>query len=168
MGIEFLLVLGLVLVVAASALVPAMAHADDARPDPEKIKEASTAQAELNAQKREGQGLDRRAVEQSRRLTQDAQQRLALEKQRAEALGRSNEAMAAAAPLADSVNEQLTTLQKQKALSVAITPTIDKGAIAEATREGAESGFSQALSFVEDHWAKSLGGLGTAAVGGLG
>ena len=79
MGVEFLLVWGLV--VFFGTALPALAHADDDRPDPEDIKKATTAQAELNAAKREAQGLDQRAVEQSARLACAAVERLRVEKQ---------------------------------------------------------------------------------------
>jgi len=100
MGVEFLLVLGLIIVV--STMVPTMAHADDDRPDPD--KEARAKQA--------NQALDQRALEQSRRLTREAQQRAAIEKQTAadRLLGLEN-----ASEKTANFSQQLTDLGQQTA-----------------------------------------------------
>ena len=120
MGVEFLLVLGLLLMV--SAVVPAMAHADDDRPDPEEEKRI----------KLENQEYDRRAIEQSRRLTREAQQRAAIEKQtaadRLKGLEDASEKTA-------NFSQQLAEAGQQKAASITVTPQLETGDIEKTLYE---------------------------------
>jgi|7_EtaG_2_1085326.scaffolds.fasta_scaffold06020_1 hypothetical protein len=165
MGVEFLLVLGLLL--AVSAMVPAMAHADDDRPDPEEEKRI----------KLENQEYDRRAIEQSRRLTREAQQRAAIEKQtaadRLQGLEDASEKTA-------NFSQQLTEAGQQKAASITVTPKLETGDIEKTLyeavvgtleRAGAD-GAKKMSTFIEeafgptmartikDNWELGLAGAG--------
>jgi len=153
MGIEFLLVLGLLL--AISAMVPAMAHADDDRPDPEEEKRI----------KLENQEYDRRAIEQSRRLTREAQQRAAIEKQTAADRLRGLED---ASEKTANFSQQLAEAGQQKAASFTVTPKLNTADLEKTTYEAVKGALERAAtdggSFLSDHWAKILGGIGTAAL----
>jgi len=153
MGIEFLLVLGLLL--AISAMVPAMAHADDDRPDPEEEKKI----------KLENQEYDRRAIEQSRRLTREAQQRAAIEKQTAADRLRGLED---ASEKTANFSQQLAEAGQQKAASFTVTPKLNTADLEKTTYEAVKGALERAAtdggSFLSDHWAKILGGIGTAAL----
>ena len=166
MGVEFLLVLGLIVIVAAAA--PAMAHADDDRPDPEKIKEATVAATELNAAKREGQGLDQRAVEQSARLTRDTRERATAEKQIAEHRAAANTQLDEALNKGVALGEQMAELGKQKAVSFTATPKLDTTDLTKSTYEAVKGALERAAtdggSFLSDHWGKILGTIGAGAL----
>ena len=153
MGIEFLLVLGLLL--AISAMVPAMAHADDDRPDPEEEKRI----------KLENQEYDRRAIEQSRRLTREAQQRAAIEKQTAADRLRGLED---ASEKTANFSQQLAEAGQQKAASFTVTPKLNTADLEKTTYETVKGALERAAtdggSFLSDHWGKILGTIGTAAL----
>ena len=157
MGVEFLLVLGLV--VFFGTALPALAHADDDRPDPEDIKKATTAQAELNAAKREAQGLDQRAVEQSARLARDARDRLTAEKQIADARAAANTQLDESLNKGAALGEQWADLGKQKAASFTVTPKLNTAELEEGTFKAIQAGASSGMAWASDHWKELLVGM---------